>query len=595
MDERMRYRLKLVGPFGLFCPAGERIEISSKKGIALIALLAAAPDGVRSRVWLQSMLWGTRDTPQAQSSLRRELATLCGTLSAHGAEHLLVREPQRIRLKLDLVDVDVLEMELGRAASSAASRDDFLEGLDIRGCEEFEDWLREQRSRIEGLQEIHIPQPSRPLPSAHQVLGAALPSQTDLLSTTPPQLPPKPSVAVLPFTHLGRPEDANWLGSGIAHEVGMTLAQYPQLFVVSTHSAVALAERRLTHVEMARQLGVRFLLDGTIRQIGPKLRVSVNLIDGRTGLQVWANSMDGRTDDLFTLQEAVATMAAPRIWTHIDLAERYRCLRERASSTTNYELYWRANALFRSWEREATLEALELTDELTSLDPNCALSSGLAAFCNGVAFAFRWTDDPLATRRAAILHHQNSLRHGASNVESLGYVAGTLISIGGDLSLANRIIDHALSLLPAYQPTLFWGGWVDIVGGHPARGRERLELALRINPASGVRAYSLTGIGVANLMEGDMDGAYAMLNEAAVQIPHYPLTLAALCVAAASTGNAETAARAAAALDAIGGADVALSILQDSDHRRLLSAGLSGVRAGARSDAGGHSMQGAAA
>jgi TolB-like protein len=571
-----KYRLKLIGPFGLFAPGGERIEISSKKAVALVALLASAPDGVRTRVWLQSVLWGTRDTAQAQSSLRRELSTLQKLFEAHGAGDILERETQRIGLKLDHIDIDMLALDLADGRS-APSRDDFLEGIDLKGCEDFEDWLRDQRARLADLRSVAIPVAHAPLPTAQQVLGGPLPPQSELLSTNPPRPPPKPSVAVLPFTHLGRSEQANWLGAGIAQEVGMTLAQFPQLFVVSATSAAVLAGRRLTHTEIAHQLGVRYLLDGTLLESAGRLRATISLLDGKTGLQVWGCSVDGRRDDIFSLQEAVATKTAPQIWTQIDLAERHRSLRQAPRSGDNYELYWRANALFRSWDRASTLEAIRLTDELTASDPACPLSAGLAAFCNSVAFAFRWTADPQATRRAAIAHYQNALRLGQSNVESLGYVAGTLIGIGGDLDLADQIISHALSLLPAYQPTLFWGGWVDVARGEPARGRERLELALRINPASGVRAYALTGIGIANLFLGEDAAAFAMLTEAAFHLPTYPIAVAGLCVAAARTGNRVVAHRAAASLLELGEVGKMLEVLQRPAHRDGLAAAIADI------------------
>lgn len=93
-----KYQLQLIGPFGLFAPSGVRIEISSKKAIALIALLATAPSGERSRRWLQAMLWGTREHEQAQTSLRREVSTLSKQLEVRGAGELLLRSSQRIGL-----------------------------------------------------------------------------------------------------------------------------------------------------------------------------------------------------------------------------------------------------------------------------------------------------------------------------------------------------------------------------------------------------------------------------------------------------------------------------------------------------------------
>ena len=166
------------------------------------------------------------------------------------------------------------------------------------------------------------------------------------------------------------------------------------------------------------------------------------------------------------------------------------------------------------------------------------------------------------------------MRFGGEDPAVLGYAAGTLISIGGDLAVAERLIDHALTLLPSYQPTLFWGGWVDLARGDPARARERFELSLRINPAAGVRAYAVTGIGVACLMEGRFADAYRLLHEAVEFIPDYPVTLVGFCVAAAMAGEAADARRAADRIRESGALAAVILILQKPEHRALLEAGI---------------------
>jgi DNA-binding SARP family transcriptional activator len=95
-DQNDKFRMDLIGPFGLFAPSGARIDVRSRKGVALLALLAFSPNGLRTRAWLQAILWGSRAHVQAQSSLRRELSTLVAVLDAHGAGDLLVREPHNI-------------------------------------------------------------------------------------------------------------------------------------------------------------------------------------------------------------------------------------------------------------------------------------------------------------------------------------------------------------------------------------------------------------------------------------------------------------------------------------------------------------------
>src|SRR5687768_5400485 len=133
------FMLCLRGPFRLNAADGQRIEISSKKGMALIAMLATAPDGERTRTWLQDRLWGSRQRPQAQSSLRRELSLLRRSLN-QGADTVLLCEYNRVRLDLARFSVDI-------RAPRAAAAGEFLEGLDVAGEEGFEDWLREERTR----------------------------------------------------------------------------------------------------------------------------------------------------------------------------------------------------------------------------------------------------------------------------------------------------------------------------------------------------------------------------------------------------------------------------------------------------------------
>jgi TolB-like protein len=579
-EDQHKFQLKLVGPFGLFTHENIRVEVSSKKATALIALLALSPLGLRTRNWLQLMLWGTRDTIQAQSSLRRELATIAKILGAHSGGHLLIRESQRIQLCLDHIDIDILGLAMTASHEQGKSghlqSGEFLEGLDLKDCEDFEDWLVIQRQRIVDLQAIHIPKPVKPLPTAQEIIGAALPSASDLLDELAPAVPPKPSVTVLPFAELGSglDRDEQWFGDAIAEEIGMTLAQFPQLFVVSSAAAAVLAKRSLTSEEIAKQLGVRYLLSGSIRHVGPSQRIAVHLLDGKTGQQIWGTSFNGKQHDLLELQETVATLAAPQVWTHIDLSERNRVMLPSGNEAKNYQLYWRANALFRSWNKDDILEAIRLTDELVALDPKCPLSSSLAAFCNGIACASGWTDDPQASQRAAVGHFQNAMRDGSNNVEALGYAAGTLVSIAGDMQLADQIIDHGLSLLPVYQPTLFWGGWVDIAMGNPARAIERFSLAMRINPASGVRNYALTGIGIAHLMQGSPTEAYPLLRKASIELSNYPMTLAALAVAAMLVDEKLVAKQAATTFKATGAEQTVFAILQNPKHRAMLQRGL---------------------
>ena len=142
------YVLELLGPFRLRAPDGRRVEIPSKKGQALIAMLALAGGGERTRSWLQDKLWGSRQAAQAQASLRNELSSLRNAFSSND-EVLLGADHARVWINLALVNVDARRVD-----EAAGAVGDFLEGLDIAGEEGFEDWLREERARLRDMAEI---------------------------------------------------------------------------------------------------------------------------------------------------------------------------------------------------------------------------------------------------------------------------------------------------------------------------------------------------------------------------------------------------------------------------------------------------------
>ncbi|MEO8374020.1 MAG: hypothetical protein ABI471_02255 [Sphingomonas bacterium] len=566
-----RYKLNLIGPFGFFAPDGTRIEISSQKATALIAIVVASSGGVRSRRKLEAMLWGTRASKQAQDSLRRELSNLRKVFVRHGAGDLLICETKRVALAIDRIDVDVFALGLSPTDARAHFVGDFLEGIDLPDCDEFEDWLREERERVRDMVELAMPELTEALPSADEIFGGAVPSARETLASgTRPVLPPKPSLAVLPFTVLG-PQPQAWLGIGLAGEISVCLSVFPQLFIVSSNASRILAEEGQSRPEIASRLGVRYLLDGTILSDGDNLRVLASLIDGQTGEQFWSETFFGRIDASFAFQQAIAGKIAPQIWTKVDHAERQRSLRLTGPISGDYERYWRANALFRSWEKEATAEALDLTLQLVNDDPTCPWSTSLAAYCCSITYLMNYAPDREATLRRAIHNYQAAMRFGAENVEALGYCAGTLMNIGGDLEMADRIVAKALHLLPAHQPTLFWGGWVDVLRGDAGRASERFELALRINPATGALGQTLSGIGFAALQRGTIEDAYHFFVEADHATPGFPPTVLGLCVSAQLLGKQEQARLLAGALASGPGLALAQQ-MRRPEHRQMLEA-----------------------
>lgn len=557
------HRLRLLGSFGIFAPDGTRLPITSRKSIALLALVALARSGERSRTWLQSQLWGSSAPDQARASLRRELSNLRLAINPSEGPPLLIADPRRVRLDLARLHIDVRDLNADVANTRRASITDpgaLLEGLDVPGEEGFEDWLREQRQHVAGLvAQLRIQDWER----------VALAAPTDERDGRrdggrdgggPAPAPRKPSVGVLAFTLRSDDPNDRAIAEGMTDEVGDALSRFSTLFVAL---AGPRPERPLDHSALCRELGVRYLLEGGIRRDSDTIRIQMRLTDGVVREQIWAQRFDATLADLFQVQADIAQTVAQQIDSSVEIAERARAVTQRVTTPDAYQLYWRANALFRQWERGPMLEAIATAQQVLEIEPHNAWASALAAFCHSILYTFDWAEDPAATRTAALSHYEHCLRHGDNDPFVLGYAAGTLVGIGGDVDLADRLIERALEIHPASGASLFWGGWVDLACSKPARAVDRFETALRMNPRSAVRPLAMTGIGIAQLALGNRDAARTTLRDAVQFMPHSSVTLAGLILAHALDGDHAAAAPFVVRLNALGGRSAVAATIRD--------------------------------
>jgi TolB-like protein len=528
-----KYALKLVGSFRFTTPDGRQIPLLGDKAIALLALLATEPGGERSRKFLGEILWERSDPKRRFDSLRTELKKLKALLDTFGARDLVESDHGSIRLKVELIDIDVRAIP-GKPGWDLPMGSMFLEGVSLRGYGKWDEWLAEQRAALATRARDWLA-PREPPALLADVFGGQVPSAIDIVRADRLPQSPKPSVTVLPFRTV-QPED-RWLGFALADEVSLLLIRFPQLFVVDSASTVALAEQGLPGPEIATRLGVRYFVEGSVTSIGDRLRVSIRLLEGETRQQVWGDVLNERPDGSGALERKIADRLAPQVWSEVHAAELSVNLRLMGIGSSRYARWWKANALFRSYEPGAVREARELSEALAAEDPTCPFSNSQAAFLNGLSHLMGLSPREEAPQRKAILYCQQALRNGSDNVEALGYSAGALVLAGGDIDLADQLVARALEILPAYQGSLFWGGWVDIVAGRPERARDRLELALRLSPAIDVRGPKLCGIGISFLMLGRPVEALEVLIEAQRNHAGFPLTNPSILVAASLAGE----------------------------------------------------------
>ena len=311
------FTLQLRGPFRLHAADGRRIDISSRKGQALIAMLATANGGERTRSWLQSQLWGSRGQDQAQSSLRSELSSLRSVLKCHNSS-LLHADYARIWMDLSCIQVDA-------RSPSVRGASEFLEGLDIPGEDGFEDWLREQRASDEA-QAGAVPE-TRPV------------QPTTTTIDTPKAFSALSALAVIPFTNLTGDPDQNFVAEGISEDLIDQLSRLRWLPIIARSSSFAVRE---SDPKIAGELlGARYLLEGRMRRQAGTNVLSASLVDTETGNTIWSNklALDGQ-DRPGTFEDLLTGLTAT-LGAKIDQVEQSRALGKPQSDLNVRELIWR--------------------------------------------------------------------------------------------------------------------------------------------------------------------------------------------------------------------------------------------------------------
>jgi adenylate cyclase len=197
----------------------------------------------------------------------------------------------------------------------------------------------------------------------------------------PPPLPDKPSIAVLPFENMSGDPQQDYFADGIVEEITMALSRMRWLFVISRNSSFTFKGRAVDIKQVGRELGVRYLLEGSLRKAGDKVRISGRLVDAATGAHLWADRFEGTSDDIFDLQDQVTASVVGAIAPRLEQAEMERAQRKPTESLDAYDYYLRGMAAFNQWTREGSVEALANFRRAIEIDPKFASAYGMAARC----------------------------------------------------------------------------------------------------------------------------------------------------------------------------------------------------------------------
>src|SRR5690348_4781048 len=208
-----------------------------------------------------------------------------------------------------------------------------------------------------------------------------------------PPLPDKPSIAVLPFENLSRDPEQEYFADGIVEEIITALSRFHGLFVIARNSSFAYKGRAVDVKQVGRELGVRYVLEGSVRKAGSRVRITGQLIDASTAAHLWADRFEGRLEDIFDLQDQVAASVVGAIAPKLDQAEMERATRKPTENLDAYDYLLRGMAIIHRWNRETNDEALRLFYRAIEFDPNFASAYGMAARCYLIRQGSGWMID----------------------------------------------------------------------------------------------------------------------------------------------------------------------------------------------------------
>ena len=331
-------------------------------------------------------------------------------------------------------------------------------------------------------------------------------------------LPDKPSIAVLPFENLSGDPEQEYFADGMVEEIITALSRIRWLFVIARNSSFTYKGQVVNVKQVGRELGVRYVLEGSVRKAGGRVRITAQLIDALSGTHLWADRFDGLLEDIFDLQDKVASSVAGVIEPAVQAAEIARSADRPTTDLTAYELYLRALPNCRSWERERIHTALELLEQAIERDPSFGPALALAARCHHHFDRLGGAQDPDLHRRAAVDYARRAVRAAPDDPTTLGNAAGVLGSFGGDINPAIALADRALVLNPSFAGGWRMSGWLRLWAGDLDVAIEHFETAFRLSPRERDGAHSM-GIGEAQFLQRRFNEAIITLLNALEALP----------------------------------------------------------------------------
>ena len=365
---------------------------------------------------------------------------------------------------------------------------------------------------------------------------------TAAASRTAPNLPlpDKPSIVVLPFQNMSGDPEQDYFADGVVEDITAALCRVRDFFVIARNSAFTYKGRAVPAQQVSRELGVRYLIEGSVRKGGNRVRITAQLIDASSGNHLWADRYEGAMTDIFDLQDRITEAVVGAIQPSVRWAEIERSRRKRPESLDAYDFVLRAYPSVWSLERVANAEALSLLNQAIAIEPDYPLALALSAWCRAQQVVYNWATEPAHLRAEALRLAQAAAAVGGEDPTILT-VLGAAHTIVRNYDIAARLLERALALDANSAWAWNRSGWLQSYLGNPDVSIEHFERALRLSPLDPMNFNVPIGIGCAHFAAGRYADAVHWIEKGLLDRPTATWVYRALVPALSLLGRHEDA------------------------------------------------------
>jgi adenylate cyclase len=354
-------------------------------------------------------------------------------------------------------------------------------------------------------------------------------------------LPDKPSIAVLPFQNMSGDPEQDYFSDGVVEDIITALSRLRWLFVIARNSSFVYKGRAVDVKQVGRELGVRYVLEGSVRKAANRIRITGQLIDAVSGAHLWADRFDGLLEDIFDLQDQVTASVVGAIAPKLEQAEIERAKRKPTESLDAYDYFLRGMAKVHQGTRESTREALDLFYGAIGRDADFAAACGMAAWCYDLRKWNGWVDNKERETAETARLARRAIDLGKDDAVALCWGGFALAHTVGELDDGATALDRATALNPNLASAWHFSGWVSAYLGDPDTGIERIARAIRLSPLDPFAFLAYGAMAFANIVAGRYEEATTWAQKSVRERPSFMASIRMLAAGQAKSGRLDEA------------------------------------------------------